>query len=68
MSTVKEELHKLVDSLPENCTDEDLVYRLYVRRKVRQGMDAMERSAGKTIEEAQALAKTWFTSSGPTQP
>jgi hypothetical protein len=66
MSTVKEELVKLVHSLPEDCTDDDLLYQLYVRRKVRLGIDAIERGEGKTIDEAKQLVDTWFTSSGPT--
>ncbi|MGE3074009.1 MAG: hypothetical protein AB7N24_12190 [Dehalococcoidia bacterium] len=35
---VKEELHRLIDSLPEGATLEDLRYALYVREQIEAGM------------------------------
>lgn len=42
MSTVKEEARKLVDSLPESATWDDLMYELYVRQKIETGLRAAE--------------------------
>ena len=44
----KEEAHKLVDCMPENATWDDLMYEIYVREVIEQGMaDSM---AGRTKE------------------
>ena len=44
----KEEAHKLVDRMPENATWDDLMYEIYVREVIEQGMaDSM---AGRTKE------------------
>ena len=44
----KEEAHKLVDRIPENATWDDLMYEIYVREVIEQGMaDSM---AGRTKE------------------
>ncbi|MBI3582912.1 MAG: hypothetical protein HY096_03045 [Nitrospinae bacterium] len=47
-SLEKEEAHKLVDRMPENATWDDLMYEIYVREAIEQGMaDSM---AGRTKE------------------
>jgi hypothetical protein len=38
MSPIKEAVIKMVEALPDNCTWEDVQYRLYVRAKVEQGL------------------------------
>lgn len=44
----KEEAHKLVDRMPDNATWDDLMYEIYVREVIEQGMaDSM---AGRTKE------------------
>ena len=35
---LKEEAHRLIDTLPDEATWEDLMYRLYVRQAVEQGL------------------------------
>jgi len=42
----------LIQSLPENCTLEDIQYHLYVREKVEAGLQAIE--DGKVISEKEA--------------
>jgi predicted transcriptional regulator len=39
MSTnIKEEAHRLVESLPDDSTWEDLMYQIYVRETVEKGL------------------------------
>ncbi len=38
MSTAKEEVQKLLDTLPESATYEDIQYHIYVREKVERGL------------------------------
>lgn len=47
MSIVKEEAKKLVDNLKENDTWDDLMYKIYVKQKIEQGLKAAEE--GRTI-------------------
>ena len=42
MSAVKEEAIRLIQSLPEDCSTEDIQYHLYVRQKVENGLKAVE--------------------------
>lgn len=34
----KDEAHKLIDNMPENSTWDDLIYEIYVRQVVEQGL------------------------------
>ncbi len=47
MSTTKEEAMQLIARLPEEVTWEDIMYRLYVKRKIEEGIKAAEE--GRTI-------------------
>ena len=47
MPTTKEQLHKIVDDLPDNCTLKDLLYYLYVHEKVNRGVEDFK--AGRTV-------------------
>jgi predicted transcriptional regulator len=47
MSTTKQEAMQLISRLPEEVTWEDIMYRLYVRRKIEEGIKAAEE--GRTI-------------------
>ncbi len=39
MSTAKNEVQKLLNTLPDNCSLEDIQYHLYVIEKVRNGLE-----------------------------
>ena len=47
MKTPKEKAIDLISCLPADATWEDIVYRLYVRRKVEEGINAAEE--GRTV-------------------
>ncbi len=47
MSTTKEEAMHLISRLPEEVTWEDIMYRLYVKQKIDEGLKAAE--AGRII-------------------
>jgi len=42
MGAVKEEAMKLIDSLPEETSWDDIIYQMYVRRKIQGGIEAAE--------------------------
>jgi hypothetical protein len=39
MNTTKQDVQKLLQKLPENCSVEDVQYHLYVLDKVRRGLE-----------------------------
>lgn len=47
--TVKEQAHRMLDELPEDATWDDVVYACYVRLKIAQGLDDVEK--GRTISD-----------------
>jgi predicted transcriptional regulator len=42
MGGVREEAQKLIDALPEESSWDDLIYRMYVRKKIAKGIVAAE--------------------------
>ena len=55
MSTAfKEEAHRLIDSLPSEATWEDLMYGLYVRQAVEQGLADSEAGRVTPVREVRA--------------
>jgi len=68
MSTVREEAHKLVDQLPDEASWDDLMYQIYVRKKVEAGRQAIAEGRFSTQEEAEKRMAPWldrpFTTAG----
>ena len=65
MNTVKEAVIRLVQSLPDHCTIEDIHYHLYIRAKVDSGLRAIEEGEVVSEEEADRRIEEWVSSSGP---
>ena len=65
MSLVKDAAIKLIQSLPDDCTLEEIQYHLYVRQKVERGIAAID--AGQIVpqEQAERRVSEWLKSSGP---
>jgi predicted transcriptional regulator len=68
MTTVKQKLMEVVASLPDDCTMDDFRYRLYMRDKMAEAMQAIEEGRVHSHEETVEIVKSWRKSSGPTQP
>jgi hypothetical protein len=43
MNTAKQMLQTLIDELPDDCTFEDVQYRLYVAAKINRGIQRAEK-------------------------
>ena len=67
MSHIKRDAIALIQSLPDDCSLEDIHYHLYVRAKVQRGVEAVE--AGRTVpqEEVEKQIQEWARSSAPTR-
>lgn len=55
MSTTKEEAMQLISRLPEEVTWEDIMYRLYVKRKIEEGIKAADEGRTVSHEEVKKL-------------
>jgi len=51
MGGVREEAQKLIDALPEETSWDDLIYRMYVRKKIAKGIEAAEQGRVVAHEE-----------------
>ena len=62
--SVKDEVIRLIQRLPDDCSVEDIQYHLYVREMVEQGMKDIE--LGKVVPEREAKRrmKEWLKSLG----
>ena len=49
VSTAKEEVRKLLDTIPDEASFEDIQYHIYVRQKIEHGLEDVE--AGRTVSE-----------------
>jgi predicted transcriptional regulator len=60
MRTAKEEVRELLEHLPDDASLEDIQYHLYVRQKIRKGLEAAEQGRTITHEEAVRRMSRWF--------
>lgn len=67
MSTVKESVIQLVQSLPDDCTIEDIQHHLYVREKALAGSRAIDEDRVQSHEEAGRRIDQWAASYGLTR-
>ena len=58
MKSVKESVLELVKELPDECTWDDVLYRLYVRQKIEAGLQASER--GEVVSHEEVFAEFEF--------
>ena len=67
MSSVKESVIRLVESLPDDCTVEDIQHQLYVREKVLAGSRAIDEGRVQTHEQVGRRLDQWAASYGLTR-
>jgi hypothetical protein len=65
MNAAKEAAIRVIQSLPDDCTMEDIHYHLYVREKIRRGQVAADAVEIVSQAEAERLVQEWSKSSGP---
>ncbi len=68
MSPNKQAAIDLIQSLPDDCTLDDIQYHLFVRRSVERGLKDIDEGRVISIEEMQRRVGQWLVSSGPTKP
>lgn len=61
MSTTTSEVREVIDGLPDHCTVVDIVYALYVRGQIKQGIRSLENEPTCTQDEVEQSLSRWFT-------
>jgi len=65
MSAIKEETIRLIQSLPEDCSIEDIQYHLYVLQKIENGLAAVDSGRSVSQEDVERRVEEWVKSTGP---
>jgi hypothetical protein len=60
MSTAKEEIRKLLDTLPDDATWDDVQYSIYVRERVDRGRREADQEKLLDQGEVEARMKRWL--------
>lgn len=58
--SVKAEIIKLIQELPENATLEDILYKIHVKAKIEEGLKEIEEGKGIPHEEAMERISKWL--------
>jgi hypothetical protein len=61
MSTAKNEVQQLLNTLPDDCSLEDIQYHLYVIEKVRNGLEVADTQGTLSQEEVEQRLGKWLT-------
>jgi hypothetical protein len=67
MQTAKEVTLEVLSTLPDDCTLDDISYRLYLRHKLDRSARDIAEGRVYSQEQAQEIVESWFISSGPTK-
>ncbi len=68
MGKAKSEALKLIESLPDDCTWEEIKYRVYVHDAIKRGLADVDAGRVVPAEEAKRRIAEWLASPGPTPP
>jgi hypothetical protein len=58
--SVKDEVIKLIQDLPDTVTVEDILYKLYARAKIEEGINELDVGKGISHADAMERIKTWL--------
>jgi len=61
MSTAKDDVQQLLNTLPDDCSLEDIQYHLYVIAKVRHGLEIADTQGTLSQEEVKQWLGKWLT-------
>jgi len=61
MSTAKNEVKQLLNTLPDDCSLEDIQYHLYVIEKVRHGLESADTEGTLSQADVERRLSKWLT-------
>ncbi len=66
MHNTKDQLRSMIETLPNNCTVENAIYKLYVIHKIQQGEDDIRRGRVIAHDKVAKEMSAWLSKlSGP---
>jgi predicted transcriptional regulator len=68
MDTVKAKAIKMIETLPDDCTWEDVRYRVYLRTEIELGLEDIRAGRVMSHEEVVREMEAWLASDGPAEP
>jgi len=60
MSNVKQDVERLLNNLPDDCSIEGVQYHLYAMEKVRRGLEDARANGTLSQEEVEARLSKWL--------
>ena len=60
MATAKEEVRKILDTIPDDASFEDIQYHIYVREKIDRGLEDIEQGRVLSQEEVERRMSKWL--------
>jgi predicted transcriptional regulator len=60
MNTAKEEIKRMLDTLPDDTSLEDIQYHLYVRQKIERGLADFDRGNVLSEDEVEKRVDKWL--------
>jgi predicted transcriptional regulator len=60
VESAKQEVQKILDELPDGASLEEIQYRIYVRQKIRQGLEDIEAGRVLTQDEVEKRMSRWI--------
>lgn len=60
MQTAKQEVNRLLETLTEDCSLEDIQYHLYVLQKIERGLEDIDKKNVHTQEEVEKRMAKWL--------
>jgi len=59
--TVKEQVRKIIEELPDECSVEDVQYQLFLIEKVRRGLKSIDEGKGIPHDQVRKQFASWAT-------
>lgn len=60
MSSPKQTVQEILETLPDDASFEDIQYRIYVRQRIERGLDDVENDRTLSHEEVKARVARWL--------
>jgi len=60
VATAKEEVRKILDTIPDDASFEDIQYHIYVREKIDRGLEDIEQGRVLSQEEVERRMSKWL--------
>jgi predicted transcriptional regulator len=59
-NSIKDEVISLIKKLPEDTTLEEIMYHLYVRQQIMEGLQDIEQGKVYSLKEIKEMSKQWI--------